>query len=237
SSVTLQTNGFRNCGVIPGCSTTNLFSNGTISGMVKLVGGVVAGSIVGGVVFVPASGQTLSFVDSGSSPAALLANNGTLITGTIGVPTTVGSKVTLSSNAPVAMFVQDSALFDNGTITSSCPTDRGFNKWRVIQLSGNGGSLTIDRNDFSDPNGGTINATGITSTTIPDGPAGPAVFIGEPSTSVTINQSLTVNVSPLGFVIIDALIGAAPSVNLAANVTVAVHGGGAVPFGTLPSGQ
>src|SRR5262249_20909964 len=174
SSALIQTNGYPSkCAGHPGCN------NQTISGLI----------MQGGIAFAPPSGQTLQVLDSGASPTTP-QSNGMLVTGTVNASTTIGSSVTLFSNgAPTSLMVQNNSLFLNGAISSNYSIVGGFNNWRVIQIGGSGGTLTIDRNDFSDPNGGTINATGIPSTTIPDAPGGPGVFIGNGATSLTFNQS------------------------------------------------
>src|SRR5262249_32293344 len=109
--------------------------------------------------FVPASGQTLTFVDQGPDPTTL-QNNGILVTSTVGVSTTIGTGVSLSANGPIAIFVKNSTLFNNGEITSSCPAAQGFNSWRTVNVSGNNGSVTVDGV------GGVFSATGIPSPTI-----------------------------------------------------------------------
>src|SRR5262249_2262024 len=228
SSALIQTNGYPSkCAGHPGCN------NQTISGLI----------MQGGIAFAPPSGQTLQVLDSGASPTTP-QSNGMLVTGTVNASTTIGSSVTLFSNgAPTSIMVQNNSLFLNGAISSNSSTVGGFNNWRVIQIGGSGGTLTIDRNDFSDPNGGTINATGIPSTTIPDAPGGPGVFIGNGATSLTFNQSLTINLnppgpsSPQGFAFIIAQGSTTGPLTLAANVNITVHGGCSLCSGTLSSGQ
>src|SRR5262249_25786033 len=214
SSAIMQTNGYPSrCAGFPGCN------NLTISGLIKQ----------GGVDFVPFSGQPLQFVNSGADPTTLQVN-GLLVTGTISAPTTVGSNVTLfSNNAPLSIMVQNNTFFNNGVLTSSCPTATGFAEWRALQIGGNGGTLTLDGI------GGIINLTGIPSPTIPNGPAGPVAVIGGGATSTTFNKSLTINLTPLAFVIINANGGAGGPVNLGADVTLTVHGGGALPSGAFGS--
>src|SRR5262249_43713581 len=99
--------------------------NGLLNGLpvVQPIGGQpVAGSIN----ITAAPGHTLTFADSdpaGMNAATLNLNGGPVVITSNGSSTTVGSGVTVASDSPIVMNVNNGTLRNNGTITSSAPAD------------------------------------------------------------------------------------------------------------------
>src|SRR5262249_37649660 len=167
----------------------------------------------GSISFIPASGQALVFSDSGAKPTTL-HSDGLFITNTNGInaPTTVGSGVTLASNGVICVGVTDSTLFNNGVITSSAPAAEGVFGWLTVNVySTNHGSLTL----AGSPD--VFTATSIANPNNKGGPVGPAIRIVAHLTELNVNQSVTFNTTPLGFVSVGALDSSDAVVNLAAD--------------------